>query len=61
MELAESLKKEEWISALTTKEKKLYTKYARNSLIKRNRINIRIKEFLIQDLLLNILLISIVP
>lgn len=44
LELAESLEKEEWISDITNNEKKLYAEYARNSLSKRNRINIRINE-----------------
>jgi predicted DNA binding CopG/RHH family protein len=44
MELAKSLKNEEWISDLTKKEKKQYQEYARYSLSKRKRINIRMSE-----------------
>ena len=44
MELAKSLEKEEWISDLTKKEKKQYEEYARYSLSKRKRINIRMSE-----------------
>ncbi len=44
MELTKSLEKEEWISDLTTKEKKQYEEYARYSLSKRKRINIRMSE-----------------
>jgi len=44
MELAKSLENEEWISALTKKEKKQYEEYARYSLSKRKRINIRMSE-----------------
>ena len=44
MELAESLENEEWISDLTKKEKKQYEEYARYSLSKRKRINIRMSE-----------------
>jgi predicted DNA binding CopG/RHH family protein len=43
-ELAKSLEKEEWISDLTKKEKKRYEEYARYSLTKRKRINIRMSE-----------------
>ena len=43
-ELAESLEKEEWISDLTKKEKKQYEEYARYSLNKQKRINIRMSE-----------------
>ena len=43
-ELAKSLEKEEWISDLTKKEKKQYEEYARYSLSKRKRINIRMSE-----------------
>ena len=43
-ELAKSLKNEEWISDLTKKEKKQYGEYARYSLGKRKRINIRMSE-----------------
>ena len=44
MELAKSLETEEWISDLTKKEKNQYEEYARNSLIKQKRINIRMTE-----------------
>jgi predicted DNA binding CopG/RHH family protein len=44
MELAKSLQNEEWISDLTKKEKKRYEEYARYSLSKRKRINIRMSE-----------------
>ncbi len=44
MELAKSLENEEWISDLTKKEKKQYEEYARYSLSKRKRINIRMSE-----------------
>ena len=44
MELAKSLENEEWISDLTKKEKRQYGEYARYSLIKRKRINIRMSE-----------------
>ena len=44
MELAKSLETEEWVSDLTKKEKKQYEEYARNSLTKQKRINIRITE-----------------
>ncbi|MBI4378918.1 MAG: antitoxin [Nitrospinae bacterium] len=44
MKLAKSLEKEEWISDLTKKEKKQYEEYARYSLSKRKRINIRMSE-----------------
>lgn len=43
-ELAESLEKEEWISDLDKKEKKRYETYARYSLNKQKRINIRMTE-----------------
>ncbi len=43
-ELAESLEKEEWVSDLTKKEKKRYQEYARYSLSKQKRINIRMTE-----------------
>ena len=42
--LAISLEKEEWISDLTKKEKKQYEEYARYSLNKQKRINIRMTE-----------------
>jgi len=42
--LAKSLENEEWISDLTKKEKKQYQEYARYSLNKRKRINIRMTE-----------------
>jgi len=41
MELVKSLENEEWVSDLTRKEKKQYEEYARNSLNKQKRINIR--------------------
>jgi predicted DNA binding CopG/RHH family protein len=44
MELAKSLENEEWVSDLTKKEKKQYEEYARNSLTKQKRINIRMTE-----------------
>ena len=44
VELAKSLETEEWISDLTKKEKKQYEEYARNSLTKQKRINIRMTE-----------------
>ena len=44
MELAKSLENEEWISDLTKKQKKQYEEYARYSLSKRKRINIRMTE-----------------
>ncbi|MCX5976120.1 MAG: antitoxin [Coprothermobacterota bacterium] len=44
MELSKSLETEEWISDLTKKEKKQYEEYARNSLTKQKRINIRMTE-----------------
>ncbi len=40
MELAESLETEEWVSDLTSEEKKQYENYAHNSLTKQKRINI---------------------
>ena len=43
-ELAESLEKDEWISDLDKKEKKQYEAYARYSLNKQKRINIRMSE-----------------
>ncbi len=43
-ELAESLENEEWVSDLTKKEKKRYQEYARYSLSKQKRINIRMTE-----------------
>ncbi|MBN2372470.1 antitoxin [bacterium] len=44
MELAKSLENEEWVSDLTPKEKKQYEEYARNSLTKQKKINIRMTE-----------------
>jgi len=44
MELAKSLENEEWISDLTKKQKRQYEEYARYSLSKRKRINIRMSE-----------------
>jgi len=43
-ELAKSLETEEWVSDLSKKEKKRYEEYARNSLTKQKRINIRMTE-----------------
>jgi len=43
-ELAKSLETEEWVSDLTSKDKKQYEQYARNSLTKQKRINIRMTE-----------------
>jgi predicted DNA binding CopG/RHH family protein len=42
--LAKSLEHEEWVSDLTRKEKKQYEEYARYSLNKQKRINIRMSE-----------------
>jgi predicted DNA binding CopG/RHH family protein len=44
MRLAKSLEAEEWVSDLTKKEKKQYEEYARSSLTKQKRINIRMAE-----------------
>ena len=44
MALGESLEKDEWISDLTEGERKQYQEYARNTLAKSKRINIRITE-----------------
>jgi predicted DNA binding CopG/RHH family protein len=44
MELAKSLETGEWISDLTKREKSQYEEYARNSLTKQRRINIRMTE-----------------
>lgn len=44
MELARSLEKEEWVADLSKKEKKQYEEYARYSLNKQKRINIRMSE-----------------
>jgi len=44
MELAKSLENEEWVSDLTKKDKKQYEEYARYSLTKQKRINIRMTE-----------------
>jgi predicted DNA binding CopG/RHH family protein len=43
-ELARSFENEEWVSDLTQKEKKRYEEYARYSLNKQKRINIRMSE-----------------
>lgn len=43
-DLTRSIEKEEWISDLTTKEKRQYEEYARYSLNKQRRINIRMSE-----------------
>jgi predicted DNA binding CopG/RHH family protein len=42
--LSKSLENEEWVSDLTNKGKKQYQEYARYSLNKRKRINIRMTE-----------------
>jgi len=42
--LAKSLENEEWVSDLAKKEKKQYEEYARYSLNKQKRINIRMTE-----------------
>jgi len=44
MRLAKSIEKEGWISDLAKKEKRQYEEYARYSLSKRKRINIRMSE-----------------
>jgi len=44
MELAKSLESEDWVSDLTKKEKNEYEEYARNSLVRQKRINIRMTE-----------------
>ena len=44
MRLAKSIEKEGWISDLAKKEKRQYEEYARYSLNKRKRINIRMSE-----------------
>ncbi|MFH0771652.1 MAG: antitoxin [Candidatus Omnitrophota bacterium] len=44
MKLAKSLENEKWVSDLTKKEKKQYEEYARYSLNKQKRINIRMTE-----------------
>jgi predicted DNA binding CopG/RHH family protein len=44
LELAKSLETEEWISDLPKKEKERYEGYARTSLTKQRRINIRMTE-----------------
>ena len=44
MELARLLENEEWVSDLTKKEKKQYEEYARYSLNKQKRINIRMSD-----------------
>jgi len=44
VELARSLEHEEWVSDLTKKERKQYEEYARYSLNKQKRINIRMNE-----------------
>lgn len=43
-ELAKSLESDEWVSDLSRNEKEQYEKYARNSLTKQKRINIRMTE-----------------
>ena len=44
MKLARSLENEEWVSDLNKKEKKKYEEYARYSMNKQKRINIRMRE-----------------
>jgi predicted DNA binding CopG/RHH family protein len=44
LELAKSLETEEWVSDLPKKDKKRYEEYARTSLTKQKRINIRMTE-----------------
>ena len=44
IKLAKSLENEDWISDLTKKQKKQYEEYARYSMGKRKRINIRMSE-----------------
>jgi len=44
VELVKSLETEEWVSDLPKKEKRQYEEYARNSLTKQKRINIRMTE-----------------
>jgi predicted DNA binding CopG/RHH family protein len=44
MELARSIENGEWVSDLTKKERKQYEEYARYSLNKQKRINIRMSE-----------------
>jgi predicted DNA binding CopG/RHH family protein len=44
MELERSLENEEWVSDLTKEERKQYEQYARYSLNKQKRINIRMNE-----------------
>jgi len=43
-ELAKSLESDDWVSDLSRNEKEQYEKYARNSLTKQKRINIRMTE-----------------
>jgi predicted DNA binding CopG/RHH family protein len=42
--LAESIEKDEWVSDLSKKDKKQYQEYARYSINKQKRINIRMTE-----------------
>ncbi len=44
LELVKSLENEDWVSDLTKKGKKEYEKYARYSMNKQRRINIRMTE-----------------
>jgi predicted DNA binding CopG/RHH family protein len=44
MDLVESIEKEEWVSDLSKREKKQFEEYARYSLNKQRRINIRMTE-----------------
>jgi len=43
-ELIKSLEKDEWVSVLNESRKEQYEKYAKNTLCKRKRINIRLTE-----------------
>jgi predicted DNA binding CopG/RHH family protein len=44
MELTRSIENDEWVSDLSKKERKQYEEYARYSLNKQKRINIRMNE-----------------
>ncbi|MDP2982081.1 MAG: antitoxin [Candidatus Latescibacter sp.] len=44
LELSQSFDNEEWVSDLTENDKKQYEEYARSSLNKQKRINIRMTE-----------------
>ena len=43
-DLIESLEKDEWVSVISKSKKEQYEKYAKNTLCKRKRINIRLTE-----------------